>query len=115
MKLSPMRKACAMPAGLGCSRYSRLTPNRAAVAEQLAEARQVVRRGNQAKLADAALDERGERVIHHRFVIHRLELFARDQRERIQPRTRAPGEDDAFHFAKSVKKFRANGKWKLPN
>jgi hypothetical protein len=73
------------------------TPN-LAVAEQLLEARQILRRGNEAQLADAALDERRQRIIHHRLVIHRLELFARDQRERIQPRPGATGENDAFHW-----------------
>ncbi len=68
-----------------------------AVAEQLFEARQILRRGDEAQLADAALDERRERIIHHRLVIDRLELFARHQRERIQPRPGAAGEDDAFH------------------
>ena len=73
----------------------------AAVAEQLSEARQILRRGDEAKLADAALDERRERVIHHRLVIDRLELFARDERERIQPRTGAAGENDSFHWHKA--------------
>ena len=71
---------------------------RTAVAEQLFEARQIVRRGDQAQLADAALDERRERIINHRLVINRLELFARDERERIQPRTGAASKDDAFHL-----------------
>ena len=70
----------------------------AAVAEQLLEARQIVRRGDEAKLADAAFDERRQRIIHHRLVINRLELFARDQRERIQPRPGAASENDAFHW-----------------
>ena len=76
-------------------------PQARAVAEQLAEARQVVRRGDQAEFADAALDQRRQRIIHHRLVINRLELFAGDQRERIQPRTGAAGEDDAFHLRKA--------------
>jgi hypothetical protein len=67
-----------------------------------AEARQILRRGNQAQLADAALDERRERIINHRLVIDRLELFARDQRERIQPRPGAAGEDDAFHLCRKM-------------
>ena len=78
-----------------------VSPNARAVAEQLLEARQIVRRGNQAQFADAALDERRERIINHRLVINRLELFARDQRERIQPRAGAAGEDDAFHWSQT--------------
>ena len=97
MKLSAMRNACAMPPGLACSRYSmaRRTPSRR---RELLEARHIMRRGNQAEFTDAALDERRERIINHRLVIDRLELFARDQRERIQPRAGAAGEDDAFHL-----------------
>ena len=44
----------------------------AAIAQQLLESRQVVRGGNQAKLADAALDQRRERIINHRLVKNRL-------------------------------------------
>ena len=100
MNDSAMRNACAMPAGFGLLAIFDGQAPRAAVAEQLPEARQILRRGNQAKLADAALDERRERIIHHRLVVNRLELFARHQRERIQPRPGAASEDDAFHPAK---------------
>src|ERR1035441_10655170 len=72
----------------------------AAVAEQLLEARQIVRRGNEAQLANAALDERRERIINHRLVKHRLELLARDQRERIQPRAGAPRGGGGLSFLK---------------
>ena len=72
-------------------------PPGAAVAEQLPEARQILRRGDQAELPDAALDQRRQRVIHHRFVIDRLELLARHQGQREQPRTGAAGQDYAFH------------------
>jgi hypothetical protein len=61
----------------------------------------IVRRGDQAEFPDAALNESGERIINHRLVINRLELFARDERERIQSRTGAAGEDDAFHLRKA--------------
>ena len=68
-----------------------------AVAEELLEAGQVVRRGNEAKLAHAAFDEGRERVINHRFIVNRLQLFAGDQGQRIQSGPRTPGQDDAFH------------------
>lgn len=71
-----MRNACAMPAGFGYSRYSMgAPPPTRAGAEQLPEARQVVRRGDEADFADAILDERGQRVIDYRLVAHRLELL----------------------------------------
>src|SRR5439155_26466733 len=56
----------------------------AAVAQQLAKARKIVRCGNETKLAYPILDQSRERVINHRFVVNRLELFAGDQRKRIQ-------------------------------
>ena len=55
------------------------------VTEQLLEARQVLRGGDEADFAHAALDERGERVINHRLVIDRLELLTRNQCQRIEP------------------------------
>ena len=42
-------------------------------------------------------DLRGQRVIDHGLVEHRLELFAGHEGQRIQTRARAPGENDAFH------------------
>ncbi len=73
----------------------------AAVTEHLFEARQIVRRGDEAQVANAAFDERRERIINHRLVINRLELLARHQRKRIQPRPGAAGQNDAFHWLKT--------------
>jgi len=44
---------------------------------------------------EAALDERRQRIIHHRLVVHRLELFARHQREGYS-RIRTASENDSF-------------------
>src|SRR5437588_8836897 len=52
-------------------------PPRRAIAEELAEARQIMRCGDETKLADAPFDERRERIINHRLVVDRLELLAR--------------------------------------
>ena len=68
-----------------------------AIPQQLDEARQVLRRGNHAQFTDAALDERRQRIINHGFVIDRLQLFARDARERKQPGPGASGKNNAFH------------------
>ena len=83
--------------GLGLLAVINREPPGAAVAQQLAEPGQILWRGDEAKLPDAALDERRQRVVHHRFIIDRLELFARHQGKREQPRTGAPGQDYAFH------------------
>ena len=75
---------------------------RVPVSEQLPETRQILRRGNQAKLPDTAFDERRQRIIDHRFVKDRLELFACHQRQREQAGTSTPGEDDAFHSPRRI-------------
>src|SRR5437773_1230758 len=70
---------------------------RTAIPEQLAEARQIMWRGNEAKLPDTAFDKSRQRVIDHRFIKDRLKLLACDQCEREQAGTSTPGQDDAFH------------------
>ena len=99
MKVSAMRNAWAMPSRLGLLAVIDRKPPGAAVAEQLAETGQILRRGDEAELPDAAFDQRRQRVIDHRFVIDRLELLARHQGQRKQPRTGATGQDYAFHQA----------------
>src|SRR5204863_7209667 len=64
----------------------------------MTESRQILRRGDQAKIPDAAFDEGSQRVVDHGLVVNRLELFARDQRQRKQPGTSASGQNNAFHF-----------------
>src|SRR5436309_11491119 len=78
--------------GLGLLAVLDAQPPRAAVAEQLAEAGQIVGRGNQAELPDTAFDEGRQRIIDHRLVENRLELFARDQRKRKQAGASTPGQ-----------------------
>ena len=69
----------------------------AAIAEQLTETRQIMRRGNETKLPDASFDQSRQRIIDHRLIIDGLKLFARHERERKQARTSASGQDNAFH------------------
>ena len=67
-----------------------------AVAQQRLKARQVLRCGDEEDVAEAGQHERRQRVIHHRLVVHRHELLAGAQRERMESRAGAPGEDDAL-------------------
>src|SRR4030095_12409501 len=53
--------------------------------------------GNEAQLPDAALDQGGQRVVHHRLVIDGLELLAGNQCQWIKTRTRATRKNDALH------------------
>ncbi len=72
-------------------------PHPRSVAKQLPEQGQVIRGGNQAELADPALDQSGQRVIDHRLVVDGLQLLARHQRQGKQTRPRAAGQNDALH------------------
>ena len=68
----------------------------AAVAEQLLEARGVLRGGDDQDVADAGQQERGQRVVDHRLVVDRQQLLGNRQGGRMQPGAGAAGEDDAF-------------------
>ena len=68
----------------------------AAVAEQLLEARGVLRGGDDQDVPDAGQQERGQRVIDHRLVVDRQQLLGDRQGGGVQPGAGAAGEDDAF-------------------
>ena len=69
----------------------------AAVARQLFEARRVLRRGDEQDFAQARQYEGCERVVDHRFVVHRQQLFGDDPGDRVQSGAAATGDDDSFH------------------
>lgn len=69
-----------------------------AVAQQALEVGQVRRRRDDEDVADARHHEDGERVVDHGLVVDRQQLLAGHERERVQARARAAGEDDAFHM-----------------
>ena len=70
---------------------------RAAVAEQVAEGRRVGRRRDDEDVADVRHHQRRQRIVDHRLVVDGEELFRQRDGERIEPRARAAGENDAFH------------------
>ena len=69
----------------------------AAVAKQAFEIRQVLRRGDDENVTGTGHHEHAQRIVDHRLVVHREQLLRCHRRQRIQPRTRATGENDAFH------------------
>src|SRR6202022_4449807 len=75
-------------------------PERGAVAEHPVEPRCIVGLGDHLDVADPGQDQRRQRVIDERLVIHRQQLLADTHRDRIQPRARAAGEDDPAHIAR---------------
>ncbi len=68
----------------------------AAVAQQILEARRVLRRGDDQDVAHAGQHQRGQRMIDHRLVVDRQQLLGHAHRHRIQPGAGAAGQDDAF-------------------
>ena len=67
------------------------------VAEQPEELARVRAARDEHQLVDARLHERLDRVRDHRPVVERQQVLVRDPRQRMQPRARAAGEDDALH------------------
>ena len=66
------------------------------IAQQLLEARRVLRRGNDQNVADTRQHQRGERVVDHGLVIHRQQLLADGQCGRVQAGAGAARQDDAL-------------------
>ena len=73
-----------------------------AVAQQLLEARRILRGGDDQHLANPAQHQRGERVVDHRLVVHRQQLLGHGLRHGIQASARTAGEDDAFAGGRGV-------------
>ena len=84
--------------GFGLLAIINAQPKTTTIAEQLFKARQVMGCGNKTEFPDATFNQSRERIINHRLVINRLELFARDERQRIESRSRPTCQYDAFHF-----------------
>ena len=69
----------------------------AAIAQQAAEAREVLRRGDNEDFADAGKHQNRNGVIHHRFVENRNKLLADAFGNGVKARAAAAGEDNSFH------------------
>ncbi|MNP32289.1 hypothetical protein D3C76_1254600 [compost metagenome] len=67
-----------------------------AIAQQLLEARRVQGGGDDQDIADTRQHQRGQRIVDHRFVVHRQQLLGNRQCRRVQAGARAPGQNDAF-------------------
>ncbi len=72
------------------------------VPQQAFEARHVVRRRDEQDVADAGEHEARQRVVDHRLVVDRQQLLRDGPGDRVEPRTGASGENDAFHRALSI-------------
>jgi hypothetical protein len=87
-----LRKA--IRAGLGHI-FKRDTPL-AAVAQHALELFLILRRGDDCDLADVAEHQHRQRVIDHRLVIDRQQLFGHTHGDRVQPCARTTSQNDAF-------------------
>ena len=94
---SPRMNACASPSGDGCVRVGDRDAELRAVAEQALELVGVLRRGDDEDVADAGEHQRRQRVVDHRLVVDRDQLLRDAERDRVQPRAGAAGQDDAAH------------------
>ena len=74
------------------------SPFHALPPEQAAERRQVGRCRDDEYVPDAGEHQRRQRVIDHRFVVDREQLFADPLGYRIEARSRASRQDNAFHI-----------------
>ena len=68
-----------------------------AVRQQLDDVADALPADDDHHLADPHPGERLDRVVDHRPVVDRQQVLVGDDRERIEPRGRAAGEDDALH------------------
>jgi hypothetical protein len=83
------------PVGLGLLGVGKVEAELRAVAEQALEQRQILRGGDDEDLPDAGEHQHRQRVVDHRLVVHRHELFAHGDGERVKPGAGPAGEDDA--------------------
>ena len=70
-----------------------------AVPQQAAILRQVLRCGDHQDFLDAGQHQDRDRVVDHRFVVDRQQLFGHAQGDRVQTCARTPGQHNSFHHA----------------
>ena len=71
-------------------------PPAGAIPQQALEGGLIVGRGDDQHLVDSRQHQRAERVVDHRFVVHRQQLFADGLRDRMESCAAASGKDDPF-------------------
>ncbi|MNI29947.1 hypothetical protein D3C73_837760 [compost metagenome] len=71
----------------------------AAITQQVAVLRQVLGGGDQQDFLDAGEHQDRDRVVDHRLVVDRQQLFGHAQRDRVQTRARTTGQHNSLHHA----------------
>ena len=84
------------PVGRGLRNIGEVQPPLATIAHQALELGLILGGGDDRDLANAGQHQHAEGVIDHRFVIDRQQLFADAHGDRVKPRARSSGQDDAL-------------------
>jgi hypothetical protein len=71
-------------------------PDALPVPQKIAEARNIMRGGNDENILNPRKHEGGQRMIDHRLVVNRQQLFADNSRERIEAGTGSPRENNSL-------------------
>jgi hypothetical protein len=83
--------------GRWLGRVAQLDTEVATVAEQSPERGLVIGGRDDQDVPDTGLHERGQRVVDHRFVVHRHQLLGDGLRDRPESSAGTAGEDDPLH------------------
>ena len=69
------------------------------ITQKTLEIRQILRRADDQDVTDPGHHQHAERIVDHRLVVYRQQLLRRDRGQRIQPRARTTGKNNALHVA----------------
>ena len=69
-----------------------------AIAQQRLKTGRIMGGGDQEDIADAGCHQGRQRIVDHRLVVDRLQLFAGDQRQRVEPAAGAAGQNYTFAY-----------------
>lgn len=67
------------------------------IAQEPLEVRQILRRADDQNVTDPGHHQHAQRIVDHRLVVYRQQLLRCDRGQRIQPRTRTTGKNNALH------------------
>ena len=93
----PDEKRLCQSVRAGLLRVAEPDSERGPVPKKELEARKVLGRGDDQDVPNARRHQDGERIVNHGLVKDGKELLRRDPRERVEPRPRAPGQDNPLH------------------
>ena len=99
MNPRPIRKAWAIPSGLGCTAWRNASPHWLPSPRSSRKSRFVPRRRYHQYVTNASQHQNAQRVVNHRLVVDGQELLAHRTCNGVEPRAFASCEDDPPHPA----------------